>query len=142
MRLPREAMIVVRRGDDVLVVHRSPGQGGYWHQIAGGVEEGETDAEAARRELEEETGLAADPGPLRHAFAYPLAEEPERRGDYPSGTDSIAVSCFLVDVEPGWEPRLDWEHDDYRWCPPAEARVLLRWADAADAVEKLASQYA
>ena len=45
-------------------------------------------------------------------------------------------------MEPGWEPRLDWEHDDYRWCPPAEARALLRWADAADAVEKLASQYA
>jgi 8-oxo-dGTP pyrophosphatase MutT (NUDIX family) len=142
VRLPREAMIVVRRGGEVLVVHRSPEGGGYWHQIAGGVEQGETDAEAARRELEEETGLAADPGALRHAYAYALAEEPERRGAYPPGTESIAVACFLVDVPPGWEPRLDHEHDDHRWCTIAEARALLRWADAADAVEKLASQYA
>ncbi len=126
MRLPREALIVLRRGGEVLVVHRSPEGGGYWHQIAGGVEEGETDAEAAARELEEETGLRADVGAPRHSYVY----------------DDITVICFLVDVPPGWEPRLDHEHDDHRWCPAAEARRLMRWQDAADAVEQLASQYA
>lgn len=140
MRLPREVLVVVCRGGDVLVVHRSPDA--YWHAIAGGVEEGETDAEAARRELEEETGLVADPGRVLHRFAYPLAEEPHRRSEFPSGTDAIAVSCFLVDAPAGWEPRLNHEHDDHRWCSPAEARALMRWADAADAVVKLASQYA
>ena len=38
----QEVLIVVRRADEFLVVHRSPENDGYWHQIAGGVEEGET----------------------------------------------------------------------------------------------------
>ena len=42
-------IIVVRRGDELLAVHRSPENGAYWHCIAGGVEDGETYAEAAAR---------------------------------------------------------------------------------------------
>ena len=50
----------VRRGAEVLVVKRSPARGGYWHSIAGGVEPGETELEAALRELREETGYVAE----------------------------------------------------------------------------------
>ena len=54
------ALFVTRRsGSEVLIVHRSPRQGGYWHVVAGGVERGETVTEAAERELREETGLVA-----------------------------------------------------------------------------------
>ncbi len=140
-RTDREALLVLRRGAEVLVVHRAPELEAYWHVVAGGVEDGETDEEAARRELEEETGLAADPGPVRHVFAYPLAEEPHRRGLYPPGAEQVTVSCFLVDAEPGWEPRLDHEHDGYRWCSVEEAVALMRWADAADAVARLVCNY-
>lgn len=124
MSRTREVQVVLRRGAEVLVAHRSPAQGAYWHVIAGGVEPGETDAEAARRELEEETGLAADVGEPLHSYVY----------------DAITVVAFLVDVSPGWEPRLDDEHDDHRWCTVDEARRLMRWADAADSVARLASQ--
>ena len=57
----QEVLIVIRRGSDYLVVHRSPENDAYWHQIAGGVEDGETFAEAAARELREETGLEVEP---------------------------------------------------------------------------------
>src|SRR6476660_9051826 len=54
------AIFVTRRsGSEVLILHRSPRQGGYWHVVAGGVEAGETAIEAADRELREETGLVA-----------------------------------------------------------------------------------
>ncbi|TMM15633.1 MAG: NUDIX hydrolase [Actinobacteria bacterium] len=66
----REVIVFVRRGDEVLAVHRSPDQGGYWHSVAGGVEEGESYADAAVRELEEETGLVADVASLERTFAY------------------------------------------------------------------------
>ena len=57
-----EVAIFVTRNSaaEVLIVHRSPEQGGYWHVVAGGVESGESATEAAARELWEETGLVAE----------------------------------------------------------------------------------
>jgi dihydroneopterin triphosphate diphosphatase len=115
-RLPIEVFIVVRRGDEFLVVHRPPERGGYWHGIAGGVEEGESPEEAAARELLEETELAAQPVPVANGFRYMLDRE-------------IEVHTFLVDVPTGWEPVLDEEHDDYRWCSQADAVELLHWPE-------------
>jgi dATP pyrophosphohydrolase len=113
--------IVVRRGDAFLVVHRSPENGGFWHGIAGGVEAGESSAEAAVRELREETGLVAVPVALDAGFEY----------------DGITVSCFLVEAPPGWEPSLDHEHDDYRWCSLDEADSLLYWPEPRELLRKL-----
>ena len=102
-------LIVVRRGDEFLVVHRSPENDGYWHQIAGGVEHGETFADAAVRELHEETGLEAGVQPLD------VAHVPRTRA-------VRVVEAFLVDVQPAWEPTLDWEHVEYRWLPARGSR--------------------
>ena len=109
----QEAFVFVRRGGEFLVLHRSPENGAYWHGVAGGVEKGETFAEAAARELREETGLAAEPAPLEHTFRY----------------EGVLVECFLAEAPAGWEPRLDWEHDDYRWCTAEEAEALLYWPE-------------
>lgn len=138
MRLPHEVLVFVRRGDEFLVLHRSEPQGGYWHPVAGGVEAGETPAEAAARELLEETGLATDPLDLEVAYAYPLHEEPERAARFPIGTEEVAVRCFLAEAPPAWEPSLDWEHDEYRWCTPAEALELLHWPEPRAVLRELA----
>ena len=34
--------------------------------------------------------------------------------------------------QPGWEPTLDSEHDDYRWLPREEAAELLFWPEPAE----------
>jgi 8-oxo-dGTP pyrophosphatase MutT (NUDIX family) len=118
-----EVLIVVQRGDEYLVVHRSPENGGYWHQIAGGVEEGESPSAAAVRELDEETGLDADPVSIAQAFEY----------------DGIHVDCFIAQAPPGWEPRLDWEHDDHRWLNASAAADLVYWPEPAAILRGLAS---
>ncbi len=117
----QEVLIVVRREGEFLVVHRSPENDAYWHQIAGGVEDGETFAEAAVRELREETGLEAEVEPLDRPFQY----------------EGVRVEAFIVDAPPEWEPTLDWEHDEYRWLPRDEAAELLYWPEPADLLRSL-----
>jgi dATP pyrophosphohydrolase len=130
-------LVVVRRGDELLVLHRSPAQGGYWHCVAGALEPGESFAQAAARELAEETGLrGVEVGALGVRFAYPVGEEPQRV--YAGGAKEVTVECFAAEAPPGWEPTLDWEHDDYRWCSADEAIELLHWPEPREVVKALA----
>jgi 8-oxo-dGTP pyrophosphatase MutT (NUDIX family) len=135
------AVFVTRKsGSEVLILHRSLEQGGYWHVVAGGVEPGETVAEAAQRELREETGLAAEvtAGVDVIEYVYPLTEEPaERRNRFTPSVGEVEVTCFLVNAPDSWEPNLDWEHDGHRWCDAAEAFKTLRWPATAQALRKL-----
>jgi 8-oxo-dGTP pyrophosphatase MutT (NUDIX family) len=124
----REVQIFLYRpvvgGPDVLVFHRSPDSGGYWHTVAGAVESGETDPEAAVREVLEETGFDACGciSELDHEYQY----------------RTVSGRSFAVEVPAGWAPRLNDEHDGYRWCGVAEAVRLLHWRETAEAVLVLA----
>jgi dATP pyrophosphohydrolase len=135
------AVFVTRRGGrEVLLLHRSPEQGGYWHVVAGGVESGETAAQAAERELLEETTLVAEVsgGVKVTEYAYTLTEEPaERRKQYDSSVVQVKVTCFRAAAPDDWEPTLDWEHDAHRWCPPSDAPETLLWPETAKALRKL-----
>lgn len=117
----QEVLIVVRRGSNFLVVHRSPENDAYWHLIAGGVEEGESFADAAVRELREETSLEAVVEPLDSPFQY----------------EGVLVETFIADAPPEWEPTLDWEHDEYRWLPRDQAAELLFWPEPAALLRSL-----
>jgi 8-oxo-dGTP pyrophosphatase MutT (NUDIX family) len=135
------AVFVTRKSAaEVLILHRSAVQGGYWHVVAGGVEPGETATAAAERELREETGLVAkaEAGVEVVEYVYPLTEEPaDRRKQYDPSVAQVSVTCFHVTAPDEWEPNLDWEHDDHRWCEPAEAFRNLRWPATAEALREL-----
>jgi 8-oxo-dGTP diphosphatase len=77
--LPRHAVVaIVRRGERVLFVRRSQaarGAAGYWTPVSGGVEPGETERQALRREVREEVGLLVE----AHAK---VATIPTRDGRY------------------------------------------------------------
>jgi 8-oxo-dGTP pyrophosphatase MutT (NUDIX family) len=117
-----ESLVVVRRGSLVLLLHRCAEKGAYWHVAGGQVEESESFADAAVRELREETGLEADLVDL---------DLPYSRYDDTDGR------VFLTDVPAGWEPTLNEEHDGYRWASRVEAGELLRDDEPREAIRRL-----
>ena len=122
------------------MLHRSPEWGGYWHPASGGLEAGEGPDDAALRELREELELDASGRfwPVRYEYGYPTAEEPpERQAQWPPGMERIAVTGFIVEVPEDFEPTLNFQHDDYRWCSLDEAVALFRWPDVGEALKEL-----
>ena len=125
----QEVLVHVRRGEEFLVARRAVE--GYWHVISGGVEPGEQAAAAALRELEEETGLRADSVREIGGFEY-------TREDWePDAGLHFSVRAFVADAPAGWEPQLDDEHDDYRWCGIDDACALLYWPEPRELLRLL-----
>jgi 8-oxo-dGTP pyrophosphatase MutT (NUDIX family) len=92
------------------------------------------------RELAEETGLDAAVVDLEQPFEYPLAEESEAvRARFAADVVAVRVDAFLAEAPPGWEPRLNDEHDDYRWCSADEAEALLFWPEPRELLRAAAS---
>jgi dihydroneopterin triphosphate diphosphatase len=127
-----EALVVVHRpGPEFLVLLRSPDDHGYWHLVAGGIEEGETPEVAALRELSEETGLR---GPRLEPLPHPLGYRREGTGV------EVTLHPFVAEAPAGWEPVLNEEHVDYRWCSAKDATALLEFWEPRAAVELVAER--
>ena len=129
----------VYRDDRLLLMHRADDR--YWHVVAGVVEYGEGIADAARRELREESGLVgADLVDLGPPATYPITTELRLRYDYPADLPEVTVYTFAARAPAGWEPTLNEEHDEYRWTTVEEALSLLHWPEAREAVRRLAAR--
>jgi 8-oxo-dGTP pyrophosphatase MutT (NUDIX family) len=50
----------------------------------------------------------------------------------------VALHAFLAEAPPGWEPVLNEEHVEYRWCSAADADALLAYPEPREAVEYVA----
>lgn len=141
MRGPDEVVVVVRRADEYLVLRRVPERLGYWSVVAGGVEPGETPTAAARRELDEETGLDVELVELSGELSYSLLDDPpEVRARYAPGLETVTVHAFIAEAPPGWEPVLDAEHDAYEWCTADDAMALFAYQTPKEAVRMAARE--
>ena len=134
MRKNREVAIFVYRGEKLLVARRSGD--GHWNVIAGQVEDGETYAAAAARELAEEAQLDSPVVDLDFRQTYQVEER--FRPLYAPGEYTVTIVAFAAQALAGWEPVLNHEHDDYRWCSLADALALLYWPEMKEALRVLA----
>lgn len=127
MRCIMVSVTVLRgRGGDtqMLLARRAAGYlEGVWSYIAGHVEEGETGAQAAWRELREETGLAPDA-----LYATGFCER-----FYAAYADLVEiVPAFVAQVADDAVVQLDAEHSQYRWVSLDEAARMLPFGSQRD----------
>ena len=105
---------------ECLVLRRAPGGrcAGSWETVHGHIEPGETPADAAIRELAEETGAAP-------ARLYNLSRV---ETFYQHRRDEVAlIPVFVAFVEPGTAIRIGPEHDRFEWLSPDAARTRFAW---------------
>jgi dATP pyrophosphohydrolase len=113
---------------ECLVLRRAAGGRcpGSWETVHGHIENGETPADAARRELAEETGLAPE-------RLYNLSRV---EAFYQHRVDEVAlVPVFEAFVAPESQVRISVEHDGFEWLRPEEARRRFAWPREARALD-------
>jgi 8-oxo-dGTP diphosphatase len=125
----RAAGGVVRRrradgGEEIVVVHRP--EYDDWSFPKGKLEDGESEEDAALREVEEETGLRC-----RLERELPTTRYRDARGR------SKSVRYWLMEPVSGSLAAAN-EVDDARFVPLAEARVLLTYGRDAEVLDALA----
>src|SRR5207249_1675408 len=109
---------------------------GIWSVVAGQIEDGESFADGAARELMEEAVLEAPLLDLELTQAYEV--EPRFRHLYAPGEYNVTVASYVVEAPAGWEPTLNHEHSEYRWCSVADAIELAHWPELKEGIRAVA----
>lgn len=119
--IPRRAariLVVDAQGRVLLFRGFDPGRPGirYWFTAGGGLDEGETSAEAAVRELREETGLSVRPERLGEPVWHQVTDFPFDGRWYRQDQDFylLRVDTLEVNID-GFEEVERASIDDYRW---------------------------
>jgi dihydroneopterin triphosphate diphosphatase len=99
-----------------LLLKRVPERGGFWQPVTGGVDEGEDLAEAAKRELLEETQIRE---------IIRLIEDVHYFEFESIGFGQLKEYVFGVEVAANTEAIISDEHSEMKWCGLEESLETL-----------------
>ena len=121
----RTISVAVTRGNgsdsQVLLLKRRPERGGFWQLVTGRIEPGESPAQAATREVREETGSALEVQPLDYVHSFAFGDE--------SPPQVYEETAFHARWPTHADVRLDpTEHTEFEWCSRDEALARLPFA--------------
>ncbi|HKV39601.1 MAG TPA: dihydroneopterin triphosphate diphosphatase [Blastocatellia bacterium] len=145
---PRSVQIVVFRealkGREYLLLKRVETEGGYWQSITGSLERGETNSEAALRELKEETGFEARLDELIDLDITNVFKiDPRWLQKYEPGVTHNEETCYALEVRAGVPILNAAEHTAFSWTTFEVAMRMVYWEStkkglaAADRLRRL-----
>jgi dihydroneopterin triphosphate diphosphatase len=121
---------------ELLQLHRSEeakALRGTYQPVMGHIEKGETAVDAAIREVNEELGLS-----IRDAGFRGLWQLEQVHPFFLAGADAVVMSPrFVTEVSLDWEPRLNGEHDGFRWVPAHQEMRFFMWPGQLNAVREI-----
>ncbi len=121
---PVSVLVVVHTpGLDILLLERA-GHPGFWQSVTGSLEAEESPAQAAAREVAEETGIACAPGDLvdwRLSNRFEIF--PQWRARYADGVSHNLEHVFSLCVPQQHVRLAPDEHLAWRWLPWREAAM-------------------
>lgn len=131
-KLPRSIQVVIfagsREARRYLLLRRVPEHGAFWQSVTGSLEDGEAHAQAAIREVAEETGLSVIEDDLINLDVVNTFEiAPLWRKRYAPGVTHNEEVCFALSVDE-FEPVIDsLEHEAYVWVNYDDAIKMAYW---------------
>ena len=119
---PVSVLVVLHDGNgNILLIERAD-RAGFWQSVTGSIEAGETLAQTALREVQEETGIALSKGQL-HDWQQSRQYEiyPHWRHRYPPGITRNTEHVFSARIAPDTVIMLSKEHTAFCWLERTDA---------------------
>ena len=145
-KIPRSVLVVVHTPAlEVLLIERAD-RAGFWQSVTGSLDAlDEPPAEAAWREVAEETGFTRADGAVLHDWQHSIVYEiyPQWRHRYAPGVSTNTELWFGLELPRALPPRLSpREHVAHRWLPWQEAAALCFSPSNGDAIRTLPGRVA
>ncbi len=139
-RRPDSVLVLVHAADGSILLLRRSQPFDFWQSVTGSLKPAESHADAARRELFEETGLTDEGRLLYSGVARQFTIDPRWRNRYAPGIVENVEYEWHYSLQAARPIRLSAaEHSEYLWLPRREALdTVWSWTNR-DAIGTLTS---